>query len=668
MSSAIINCKIGILSVLCMLLILVSRRIVWVSAETNYRFCCNTPKQINNDNRNDNNTIFPCEKKFTKIAPLSGICPLFSTKRKLIAIYGGASVLDSTMSAVSVSASSSTSDINTEKDKSNSEREQLEISGSPSDMSMLAGLYSRRADDVNGRPHYARDQLYKKRIVHLYWSGTQWVLHFDLDPSRNFQNLLAYSKVKHEDVKRANAKWFVRHGQSFELSEKMLIHKPGELPNILDVQSADSSNDDEETRVTFGVPHKLLPFYIVFMLDAIATGIAMPLLPFFIMELGATALQLSLVISSNYVAQMIGCILMGRVSDTYGRKVVLIICITASSLSYFSISNAKSLKAVILSKLIAGSFGGLVPVMQSSVADITSTADRPKYIGRIMATFGLGFVLGPALCALMPSISTREKMRIATLLPLTGIFIAILFAKEPKKGVTRIFSKTRQDENRLGLNVKMKKNIPDGIKKATPTTSFEVMCLVLNGFLLMYAFSTESIYAVFIKDSFGYGERVLSTLFAINGLFIGIFQVFFIKPMINVFGKHMTLVFGNLLLALGMLGIALVREEVPHFLLFSLHVVGYSIADTALASLITRYSTEDSQGRDLALNAAAQASARVLSPLIAGLLYEQSKKWGALPMGALPFLVGAMAPAIAIAIPSFLYITSVEKKRRLKRL
>ena len=114
------------------------------------------------------------------------------------------------------------------------------------------------------------------------------------------------------------------------------------------------------------------------------------------------------------------------------------------------------------------------------------------------------------------------------------------------------------------------------------------MLLVLNGFLLMYAFATETIYAMFMKDSFGYGERALSTLFAFNGFFIGVFQVFFIKPMINLIGKHATLAVGNGLLAAGMVGVALVRKETLHFMLFAGHIVGYSIADTALASLISR--------------------------------------------------------------------------------
>jgi MFS family permease len=168
------------------------------------------------------------------------------------------------------------------------------------------------------------------------------------------------------------------------------------------------------------------------MLDAVATGLAVPLLPFFVMELGASAFQLSLVVSSNYIAQMLGCIAMGRVSDRYGRKVVLSLCLAASSMSYFCISQSHSLMAVALSRIISGSFGGLIPIMQSGVADSSLIEERPKYLGRIMATLGIGFVLGPALSASLPMLSTRSKIRFLTLLPLLALFITLFFAKETK--------------------------------------------------------------------------------------------------------------------------------------------------------------------------------------------------------------------------------------------
>ena len=76
----------------------------------------------------------------------------------------------------------------------------VEISGS----SALNGIYL-QAEDVNGRSHFERLIVDDPRgmKIHLYWSGNQWVLHYDLDPSRNFDNLLAYAKIRVADPLRA---------------------------------------------------------------------------------------------------------------------------------------------------------------------------------------------------------------------------------------------------------------------------------------------------------------------------------------------------------------------------------------------------------------------------------------------------------------------------------
>ena len=117
------------------------------------------------------------------------------------------------------------------------------------------------------------------------------------------------------------------------------------------------------------------------------------------------------------------------------------------------------------------------------------------------------------------------------------------------------------------------------------------------------------------------------------------------------------------MLILGMIGLSLVRNEPVHFTLFVVHIVGYSIADTALASLISKYSSPSSQGRDLAYNQAAQACARIVSPLIAGLLYEMSKRQSSLPIGALPYLIGAIFPAAGVLVPLGLYFQSLRRKK-----
>jgi DHA1 family tetracycline resistance protein-like MFS transporter len=440
--------------------------------------------------------------------------------------------------------------------------------------------------------------------------------------------------------------------------------------SFVDVPSIrNGSSQTSTTPHILGVPTRLFPLYAAFMFDAIAVGLAMPLLPFYVMELGANAFQLSLIVSSNYIAQMLGCLAVGKISDTYGRKIVLSGALLASFISYFGVSQSTTLSQVTLARLIVGSCGGLVPIVQSGVADVTSDDDRPTYFARIMATYGLGFVLGPALSALLPHYSTRQKLTLASFFPLTGFFIQLFFFQETRLKTLNLDNKSVTlhiqpiDDSKDPVIIK---NV-NVVLAPPPPINKQVLFLLINGFLLMYAFSIETIYAMFLKDNFGYGERVLSTLFACNGILIGIFQVFFLKHLVNKLGKHWTLILGNAILSTGMIGLSLIRYEPIHFSLFVAHIVGYSIADTALASLISKYSSPSTQGRDLSYNQAIQASARVVSPLIAGLLYEYSKKGSILPVGALPYLIGSLFPAAGIAVPLILYSRSVREKRRNSR-
>lgn len=412
------------------------------------------------------------------------------------------------------------------------------------------------------------------------------------------------------------------------------------------------SNTIVKPREVLGVPTSMLPYYVSFMLDSAAVGLVMPLLPFYLMELGASALQLSLVVSANYVAQMLGVLVMGKVSDLYGRRFVMLACLAASSMSYWCVSHATSLPMVALARVISGSLGGLMPIVQSAVADSTSLVDRPKFLGRVSATFGLGFALGPVLNTLLPGLSVKQKIRAAACLPLLGFIVIFLYAKETKNSITKASH----------ANAEMSQRRTTAPKPASPLTR-EVILLVLNGFLIMYAFGTETVYAMLLKDAYKYGESTLSILLAVNGLFIGLVQVFLIKPLVHKVGQRGTLLLGNVFMAVGMLGLAVARTQALHFALFSCHIVAYSVAETALVSLISRYSAMQSQGRDMALNQAGQACARVFSPLIAGLLYEHSKHstlLAVLPVGALPFLVGGLCPLVAAVVPAMLSRHSVD--------
>lgn len=54
-------------------------------------------------------------------------------------------------------------------------------------------------------------------------------------------------------------------------------------------------------------------------------------------------------------------------------------------------------------------------------------------------------------------------------------------------------------------------------------------------------------------------------VFALNGLAVGVLQLLGMRHLVRIMGKHMMLVTGNLLLASGMVGMALCRQPLVHF-------------------------------------------------------------------------------------------------------
>lgn len=166
---------------------------------------------------------------------------------------------------------------NDSDDSDNSDDTTLVITGSPS--SKIDGIYMKK-ETINGRLHYEKRVANDPRgnKLHLYWSGSQWQLHYDL-PSidQNFDKLVGYTKMKMSDPRSTSA-WFIKTGQEFEAVPRLSLSNSNQKKTIRE----ESSSLPE----FLGVPTKLLPLYLSFMLDSIATGIAMPLLPFYIMELG----------------------------------------------------------------------------------------------------------------------------------------------------------------------------------------------------------------------------------------------------------------------------------------------------------------------------------------------------------------------------------------------
>ena len=154
---------------------------------------------------------------------------------------------------------------------------------------------------------------------------------------------------------------------------------------------------------------RLATIFAVVFVDLLGFSLILPLLPYYAEKYGATPAVVGLLVASYALAQLIGAPLLGRLSDRYGRRPVLLVSIAGTALGFlllafaepiaglFGGSNAAVIAVLFLSRILDGLTGGNLSVAQAYITDVTDVKNRAKSLGMIGAAFGLGFIIGPVI-------------------------------------------------------------------------------------------------------------------------------------------------------------------------------------------------------------------------------------------------------------------------------
>ena len=143
---------------------------------------------------------------------------------------------------------------------------------------------------------------------------------------------------------------------------------------------------------------------MVVFIGLMGFSFVIPILPFYALEYGANELMLGFLLASYAVAQLFGAPILGRLSDQYGRRPVLLLSAFGTFVSLVMFAFAQSLFVLFLSRILDGLTGGNISVAQAYITDITDDDNRAKGLGMLGAAFGLGFIIGPALGGVLSGI------------------------------------------------------------------------------------------------------------------------------------------------------------------------------------------------------------------------------------------------------------------------
>ncbi|HJS47476.1 MAG TPA: MFS transporter, partial [Gemmatimonadales bacterium] len=142
---------------------------------------------------------------------------------------------------------------------------------------------------------------------------------------------------------------------------------------------------------------RLAVLFVVAFVDMVGVTMIIPLLPFYATKYGASAGTVGVIVSAFSLAQLLMAPAWGRVSDRHGRRPVIAAGLVVTALGYATFALAGSVAALLAARLVQGTGGGTIGVVQAYVADVSPASERTRSLGWLTAVTSLGAVTGPAI-------------------------------------------------------------------------------------------------------------------------------------------------------------------------------------------------------------------------------------------------------------------------------
>ena len=370
---------------------------------------------------------------------------------------------------------------------------------------------------------------------------------------------------------------------------------------------------------------KRSPLVVIFttvFIDLLGFGIVIPVLPYYAegTSFNATPRTVGLLFASYSIMQLICAPWLGRLSDKYGRRPVLLISILGTGIGFLILGLATTVWMLFAGRILDGISGGNISTAQAYIADITPKEERAKGLGLIGAAFGLGFIFGPA---------------IGGILSRWGIYVPFLFAAALCFGNAALLYFTLPETITPDHPARVSaggRGLGQLIKSlAQPRLGFVLTIY----FLFVVAFSImTTAFSLYTMFRFGYDAQHTGYIFAYVGLIAVVIQGGLIGRLVKRFGEMPLVLVGALFFAGSLFAVPFVGPQTGGLLALliggGIFSMGNSLATPALTTLASKSVGPTDQGGVLGLLQSSGSLARAVGPSIAAFLIHS----GVAQMGA----------------------------------
>lgn len=370
----------------------------------------------------------------------------------------------------------------------------------------------------------------------------------------------------------------------------------------------------------------LLLFFTVFI-DLVGFGLIIPLMPTYAQQFHASAFQVGLLVSAYSLMQFIFTPFWGRLSDQIGRKPVLLISLTASTLGYLIWGWSAALPMLFLSRLVAGFGNANIAVAQAYIADVTTPEGRAKGMGMVGAAFGLGFILGPAIGGFFVQFGLPAIGFLAAGISFFDLILTALLLPEPDK-------LSHAGADRFPLNF-------DFYKRTLLDSRLRLSLAIF--FISTFAFANmEATLVLLTQSQFGFTPKDNSLMFTFVGVIIVLVQGGGIHRLAKKYGEKKLITAGSLLTAIGLLCIP---YSYKWWVLapLTLLAIGSGINTPSNQSMLSKSAPRETVGGVLGVGQSLSTLGRIIGPAVGCFAFGKFAS-------AVPYQIGAVAMVVALLI------------------